>query len=173
MFGARARQSALSNSALRASRVSTRLAILSLHGFKRKTYYFAVLGRPSSESFKNGSYRYRKSHTITLTNRPDFFMVCTLIDHRNDAIKCSNSSGTMSRRRVVSLPRFEHFMASFLWSKRVQTMKKSGRFVFYNDPNFFLSGICFIFRCEIVKTKSARALRCKSRHFHGLYSQRP
>ena len=23
------------------------------------------------------------------TNRPDFFMVCTLIDHRNDAIKCS------------------------------------------------------------------------------------
>ena len=33
------------------------------------------------------------------------------------------------------------------------------------------SGIYFIFRHEIVKTKSAPALRCKSRHFHGLYNR--
>ena len=31
----------------------------------------------------------KKKKTFRLTNRPDFFMVCTLIDQRNDAIKCS------------------------------------------------------------------------------------
>ena len=60
---------------------------------------------------------------IHLTNRPDVFMVCTLIDHRN-------LSRTRSHRRVVSLSCFEHLMASFLWSIRVQTMKKYGRVVF-------------------------------------------
>ena len=30
-----------------------------------------------------------KQEQLYLTNRPDFFMVCTLVDHRNDAIKCS------------------------------------------------------------------------------------
>ena len=44
-----------------------------------------------------------------------------------------NSSGTTSRRRVVSLQSFEHFMASFLWFLRVQTMKNCGRFVFYKS----------------------------------------
>ena len=52
-------------------------------------------------------------------------------------------------------PSFEHFMASFLWSIRVQTTKKSGWFGFYNNAKKF-SGISFILRCEIVKTKSAR-----------------
>ena len=89
-----------------------------------------------------------KSH---LTNRPDFFMVYTLFDHRND--------GLTSHRRVVSLPSFEHFMASFPWFIRVQTMKKSGRFIIYNNMKKF-SGIWFTFRCQIVKTKSVRvALR--------------
>ena len=46
-------------------------------------------------------------------------------------------------------------------------MKKSGRFDFYNNKKI-LSVISFIFRCKIVKTKSARALRCKSRQVHGL-----
>ena len=66
------------------------------------------------------------------------------------------SSGTTSGRRVVSLSSFEHFMASFLLSIRVQTMKKSGLFVFYNSTKLFFSGISFIFRCKIVKTKRAR-----------------
>ena len=33
---------------------------------------------------------------------------------------------------------FEHFMASFLWSISVQTMKKSGRFVKFVWPGFLL-----------------------------------
>ena len=57
-----------------------------------------------------------------ITNRPDIFMVCTLIDHRNDAIKSSNLGSWFHLS-------FEHLMASLLWSIRVQTMKKSGRFV--------------------------------------------
>ena len=47
---------------------------------------------------------------VYLTNRPQFSMVYTLINHRNDVIKCSKL------RRVVSLQSFEHFMTSFLWS---------------------------------------------------------
>ena len=34
---------------------------------------------------------------------------------------------------MVSMPSFEHFMASFVSSIRLQTMKKSGRLFFYNN----------------------------------------
>ena len=72
-----------------------------------------------------------------LKKRPQFSIVYTFIDHRNDVIKSvQNSSGTTSSRRVVSLQSFEHFMASFLWSIRVQTMENCSRFVFYNDIYF-------------------------------------
>ena len=60
---------------------------------------------------------------LVIVKSESFFMVCTLIDHRNDAIKCSKLG---SRTQV---PSFEHFMTPFLWYIRVQTMKKSGRFV--------------------------------------------
>ena len=33
----------------------------------------------------------------------------------------------------AALQSFEYFMAPFLWSIRVQTMKNCGRFVFYNN----------------------------------------
>ena len=56
-------------------------------------------------------------------------MVCTLIDHRNDAIKCSKLDSESTRLPLVVHLSFEHFMASFLWSIRVQIMKKSGLFV--------------------------------------------
>ena len=43
------------------------------------------------------------------------------MDRKNDVImNVQNSSGTTSHRRVVSLPSFGHFRASFLWS---ETMK--------------------------------------------------
>ena len=48
-----------------------------------------------------------------LTNRRQFSMVYTLIDHKMTSKNVQNSSGTTSRRRVVSLPSFGHFMASF------------------------------------------------------------
>ena len=51
--------------------------------------------------------------TFQLTNRRQFSMVYTLIDHKMTSKNVQNSSGTTSRRRVVSLPSFGHFMASF------------------------------------------------------------
>ena len=50
---------------------------------------------------------------VYLTNRRQFSMVYTLIDNKMMSQNVQNSSGTMSRRRVVSLPSFEHFVASF------------------------------------------------------------
>ena len=38
---------------------------------------------------------------IYLTNRPQFFMVYTLIDHGNDAIKCSKLCSETTRLRLV------------------------------------------------------------------------
>ena len=34
-------------------------------------------------------FRKKKTNVIVKTNRPQFSVVYTLIDHRNDAIKCS------------------------------------------------------------------------------------
>ena len=51
--------------------------------------------------------------TLHLTNRRQFSMVYTFIDHKMTSKNVQNSSGTTSRRRVVSLPSFGHFMASF------------------------------------------------------------
>ena len=48
-----------------------------------------------------------------LTNRWQFSMVYTFINHKMTSKNVQNSSGTTSRRRVVSLPSFGHFMASF------------------------------------------------------------
>ena len=38
---------------------------------------------------------------IVKTNRPDIFMACTLIDNRNDAIKCSKLGSETIRLRLV------------------------------------------------------------------------
>ena len=38
---------------------------------------------------------------VKKTNRPYFIMVCTLIDHRNDAIKCSKLGSESTRLRLV------------------------------------------------------------------------
>ena len=50
---------------------------------------------------------------IYLTNRRQFSMVYTLIDHQMTSKNVQNSNGITSRRRVVSLPSFGHFTASF------------------------------------------------------------
>ena len=70
---------------------------------------------------------------IYLTNRPDLFMVCTLSS-------------------------FEHFMASFLSSIRVQTMKKSGRFVFYNNTKHLSAAEFPLFSFAKLSKLNARAL---------------
>ena len=51
-------------------------------------------------------------------------MVHPLIDHRNEATKCSKLCSQTTRQFHLS---FEHFMMSFLWSIRVYTMENCGR----------------------------------------------
>ena len=46
-------------------------------------------------------------------------------------------------------------------------MKKIWLIRFFTVTRTIISRIGFILRCEIVKTKRAGTLRCKSRHFHG------
>ena len=41
------------------------------------------------------------SYEEYLTNRPQFSMVYTLINHRNDAIECSKLCGETTRLRLV------------------------------------------------------------------------
>ena len=43
----------------------------------------------------------KKINVIVKTNRPQLSMVYTLIDHRNDAIKCSKLCSETTRLRVV------------------------------------------------------------------------
>ena len=55
-----------------------------------------------------------------LTNRPQFCMVYTLIDHRIDVIQCSKLKRNHEPQASgFTAKSFEHFMASFLWSIRV------------------------------------------------------
>ena len=58
-------------------------------------------------------------------------MVYTLMDHRNDAIKCSKLCFETNRLRLVVPLEFEHFMTSFLWTIREETMENCGQFVKY------------------------------------------
>ena len=64
-------------------------------------------------ALKNNAEQYGCYGFYHLTNRRQFSMVYTLIDHEMTSKNVQNSSGTTSRRRVVSLPSFGHFMASF------------------------------------------------------------
>ena len=43
----------------------------------------------------------KKINVIVKTNRPQLSMVYTLIDHRNDAIKCSKLCSETTRLRLV------------------------------------------------------------------------
>ena len=89
-----------------------------------------------------------------LTNRPDCFMVCTLIDHRNDAIKCSKLKWNYEPQASGFLPNFEHFMALFLWSIRELTMKNLVDSFFKHEKLY--AELAFFFCCKIVNTKHAR-----------------
>ena len=90
-------------------------------------------------------------------------MVYTLIDYGNDAIKCSKLTAKfLTFYGAISMV-CESADHEKIWSMRCFV------FVFLQQHEKIISGIAFIFRCEIVKTK--RALRCgKSHHLHGLYS---
>ena len=74
---------------------------------------------------------------------------------------------TRVKRRVVLLQSFEHFMASFLWSIRVQTMENCGRFVF--TITFIFStkrrcSCCFSYFCSTFAASSTNSLSEISPH---------
>ena len=60
----------------------------------KKNVASRVISRETSQETKNKCY-------CKKTNRPQFSMVYTLIDHRNDAIKCSKLCIETTRLRVV------------------------------------------------------------------------
>ena len=72
--------------------------------------------RETSRATKKKCFCKKKSTTI-------FHGLHSVIDHRNDAMKCSKLCS-----ETIHLS-FEHFMTSFVRSIRVQTMKNCGRFV--------------------------------------------
>ena len=106
------------------------------------------------------------------------FMVFTITDHRNNAITWSKLKWNHKPRQNGSLPHFEHFMSSFLWSKRDQNMKKSGRFVFHSNAKkytgrwncfFLLLQNCQKHTCCILQIPSfSRSIL--SLHVHSLES---
>ena len=86
---------------------------------------------------------------LVITNRQQYFMVCTLIDHGNDV----NVFKTLQWKHE---PQSSGHFSSFLWSIGVQPMKNCCRFVFYMIT---LTGLMSIF--EEVSRKIARARRRK------------
>ena len=111
-----------------------------------------------------------ESKSFTL---PHFFMVCNLIDDRNDAIKCSKSKWNYETQASGFTAKFWTFYGFISMVYKSADHGNVWSIRFFTITRTIFSGISFILRCEIVKTKSARALRCESRHFHGLYSHRP
>ena len=58
---------------------------------------------------KGNSAKHFSCYCKKRQNRPELFMVCTLIDHRNEAIKCSKLGSEVSettRLRLVVLLEF-------------------------------------------------------------------
>ena len=103
-----------------------------------------------------------KQGSICLTNRPQFSMVYTLINHRNDVIKCSKLKWNHE-------PQACGYTAKFWTFYGVISM------VYKSVDHRKLWSICFyinIFFYEKPKTKR-QALRDMLHHSHGLYSHRP
>ena len=98
----------------------------------------------------------RTRKVLVITNRQQYFMVCTLIDHRNDV----NVFKTLQWKHEPQSSGFTYkvlkMLTSFLWSIGVQPMKNCCRFVFYMIT---LTGLMSIF--EEVSRKIARARRRK------------
>ena len=74
---------------------------------------------------------------------------------------------TQVKRRAVLLQSFKHFMASFLWSIRVQTMENCGSFVF--TITFIFStkrrcSCCFSYFCSTFAASSTNSLSEISPH---------
>ena len=77
-----------------------------------------------------------------------------------------NSSGTTSRRRVVSLQSFEHLDVISMFHTqtviRVQTMENCCRFAFYNNIESF----DIHFRWSFTENRAREKEKNKSRHHH-------
>ena len=73
---------------------------------------------------------------LVITNRQQFFMVCTLIDHRNDVNVFKTLQWKHEPQASGFTVKFE-ILTLFLWSIRVQPMKNCCQFVFYHTIDSF------------------------------------
>ena len=86
-----------------------------------------------------GHGRQKLSMLLSTTNRKQFSLVCTLIDHRNNdkmfkTLQWNHSPAPRGSTWVLNI------LTSFLWSIRVQTMENCCPLLF----NFCCAGLCSI-----------------------------
>ena len=104
----------------------------------------------------NWPYIYPLALVVDLTNQPDFFMVCTLIDHRNDAVKCSKLKWNYEPQGSGFTAMFWTFYGITSMVYKRADLEKVWLVRFFTITQTTFSRSSFIFRCKIVKTKSAR-----------------
>ena len=107
---------------------------------------------------RNWPYIYPLALVVDLTNQPDFFMVCTLIDHRNDAIKCSKLKWNYEPQESGFTAMFWTFYGIISMVYKRADLEKVWlvRCFLFTITRTTFSRSSFTFRCKIVKTKSAR-----------------
>ena len=109
-----------------------------------------LMGGPTAHVSLN--YRRKKQNTIASTcsmYQQQFSMLCTIINHRNDII--------------IFKTQVEPFLASFLWSIRIQTMEHFCWFVFYNNIGSFDIHFCWKFLANCLTRKKEKNKLC---HHH-------
>jgi len=88
---------------------------LLFHQFRLYSSTTATLGREESGRYKKS---FRSSREVYLTNRPQFPMVYTLVDHRNDVIKCSKLKWNHEPQASGFTARFFFFSETSLTTRK-------------------------------------------------------
>ena len=131
---------------------------------------------PSSRLFANcilGSKEpVNEALMLHFTNRQQFSMDCTLIDHRN-VVKMFKTQAEPRAAGEWFHCKVCNILTSFLRSITEQTLENCCRFIVYNNiDNFEVHFRCARERKKERKKKNKKQIVPPSRHFCGLYSYR-